>query len=265
MLVIVPLCQKLIELYGWRTAFRAQGVICFSIILPCALYLLQQTPVRVRPVVPTAAALAADPSLHSVTLREAMRTLPFWLMVIAFFCGNICSQTLHVHQVAFLVDHQIAPMIAASVVSVVGLSSIVGKTGGGWLSDRVEREVVYVCGIAVLVAAVGALNLVGLYPTFWGAYVFAVMLGIGYSVTAALTPAMIADRFKGHHFGAILGVGLLGSASGSALGPWLAGYLHDLTGSYALPFAIAAGNGALAGLAGWTARVLRLRAARHSG
>jgi len=52
----------------------------------------------------------------------------------------------------------------------------------------------------------------------------------------------------------------MGSAVGSALGPWLAGRLFDATGSYAIPFVIAATCGVIAGLAGWRARTLRLRA-----
>jgi hypothetical protein len=44
---------------------------------------------------------------------------------------HIASQTLHVHQAAFLVDHGVTAMVAASVISVVGGASIVGKTGGG--------------------------------------------------------------------------------------------------------------------------------------
>jgi MFS family permease len=188
-----------------------------------------------------------------------MGTAPFWLMVVTFFCGSVCSQTLHVHQVAFLVDHGIRAMVAASVVGVVGVASIFGKTGGGWLSDRVEREIVYIGGIAILVSAVGALLLVGQTVTVWGAYAYAVMLGLGYAVTAALTPAMVSDRFHGRHFGAIMGVGLFGSATGSAVGPWMSGYLHDLTGSYTAPFAIAAASGILAGAAGWAARQMRRR------
>ena len=52
------------------------------------------------------------------------------------------------------------------------------------------------------------------------------------------------------------------SAVGSAIGPWLAGWLYDLTGNYLLAFAIAAACGAIAGVAVWVARRLRIQALR---
>jgi MFS family permease len=87
-----------------------------------------------------------------------------------------------------------------------------------------------------------------------------VLLGLGYSATAAIIPAMVSDRFRGPRFGSILGAGMFGGAAGSALGPWFAGYLFDLTGTYQLPFLIAAASGVITGIAGWWARVLRVRA-----
>ncbi|MEX2479820.1 MAG: MFS transporter [Gammaproteobacteria bacterium] len=262
MLIVVPLCQLLIDFWDWRVAFRVLGLLVLIFILPAALYLLHKTPSR-RPrhcdAPVNTAATAAARERHSMTLREAARTAPFWLMVAAFFFGSFCSQTLQVHQVAFLVDHGIAALAAASMVGVVGVASIFGKTGGGWLSDRVERELVYIGGIVILVLSVAILYLVGLHTSSAGAYFYAVLLGVGYSATAALTPAMVSDRFTGRHFGSILGIGLLGSATGSALGPWLSGHLFDVTGSYTLAFAIAAGSGVIAGVAGWTARGLRRR------
>ncbi|MCC6709357.1 MAG: MFS transporter [Gammaproteobacteria bacterium] len=262
MLVVVPLCEHLIEAHGWREAFRVLAMICTAFTLPAALFLWWETPAHRPPAPRAAAALSMG---NSMTLREATRTAPFWLMVGTFFCGSLCSQSLHVHQVAFLVDHGISAMVAASVVGVVGVASIVGKTGGGWLSDRIERELVYIGGVSVLVASVGALLLVGAQPTPWGVYTYAVMLGIGYAVTAAIMPAMVADRFHGRHFGSILGVGLFGSAAGSAFGPWMSGYLHDLTGSYTLPFSIAALTGLLACAAGALARHMRRAALAARG
>jgi MFS family permease len=259
MLLVVPLCEALIESVGWRAAWQIQGAICAAWIVPAALFLMRDDVVRPEPA-PREGKARAQQSAHEATLGEALRTQPFWLMIAAYFLGNICSQTLHVHQVAFLVDHGMLAMAAASVVGVVGLASVFGKTGGGWLADRFERERIYVIGIAILVAAVGALALVGAMPSRWGAYGYAVMLGVGYSATASLTPAMVSDRFRGASFGLILGMCLFGSALGSALGPWMAGRLFDVTGSYAIAFALAATSGLLAGASAWRARALRLRA-----
>jgi cyanate permease len=49
----------------------------------------------------------------------------------------------------------------------------------------------------------------------------------------------------------------MGTAAGSAVGPWIAGSVYDATGSYTIPFLIAAGCGVIAGAAGWQARRLR--------
>jgi MFS family permease len=263
MLLVVPLTQFLIDAFGWRVAFRVLGLIAVVWIVPSSLWLrwvlLRQRESQIRGQSPerqNQENSGSDPK-PQLTLRQAMQTQPFWLLVAAFFFGNVCSQTLHVHQVAFLVDHGLAAMAAAWVVGVVGLASIFGKTGGGWLSDRVEREAVYLTGMAILVASALALLALGNEPSVWAAYGYAVMLGIGYSVTASLIPTMVSDRFSGPHFGAIVGVGLMGSAAGSAVGPWLAGTLYDATGSYTLPFLIAAGCGVLGALVGWRAWILR--------
>ena len=264
MMLVVPFMQYLIDAYGWRVAFRVLGVVAALWIVPSSLWLMRlgergddnrgQTPTRKKQKSGSDPKVAATANL---TLREAARTQPFWLLMAAYFFGNVSSQTLHVHQVAYLVDQGLAALVAASVVGMVGFASIVGKLGGGWLSDRIDREVVYVVGIAILVSSAFALLALGRAPAAWAAYAYAALLGVGYSVTAAITPVMVADRFSGPHFGAIVGVGLMGNALGSALGPWLAGRLYDASGSYTTAFLIAAACGVVAGVAGWRARALR--------
>ena len=266
MLVVVPVTQLLIDAYGWRTAFRVLGAVCVLWIVPSSLWLLRlsrEDQNRGRSPVKKDQAKSGYPQT-STTLAQAVRGAPFWLMIAAFFFGNVCSQTLHVHQVAYLVDQGVGALVAASVVGAVGASSIAGKIGGGWLSDRFDRELVFMGGITIMVCAVAALAALAGAPARWAIYGYAVLLGAGYSVTASLIPAMVSDRFGGKHFGSIVGVGLMGSAAGSALGPWMAGFLFDLTGSYMPAFAIAAGCGVVAGAAGWWARVLRVRGLARS-
>jgi len=271
MLVVVPLTQMLIDAWGWRAAYRVLAVAGVLWIVPSSLWLLRRGEGQSRnrgqgPARQNREKSGPDPKRpdprRSISLAQALRSEPFWLMFAAFFFANVCSQTLHVHQVAYLVDHGVAAMIGASVVSVVGGASIVGKIGGGWLSDRIDREFVYLACITILVGAVAALVALGASPATWAIYGYAVLLGLGYSVTASLTPAMMADRFGGPGFGSIVGMGIMGSAAGSALGPWFAGFLFDRTGTYFTAFAVAAGCGIVAGAAVWRARALRLRESR---
>jgi MFS family permease len=263
--LVVPLCQALIDAFGWRWAFRVLGGLCAVWIIPVTWLTLRELPA-------TASATTGTPrpgrapnagqaaGAQELTLGASLATAAFWLIAGAKFLGNICSQMLLVHQAVYLVDQGIPAMVAASVISVVGVASIVGKTGGGWLSDLMDREVVYVVGMAAMIASVGVLCLVALAPSPWSAYGYAVLLGLGYAVTASLIPAMVSDRFRGPHFGAIFGALQIASASGSALGAWLAGRIFDATGSYAIPFSAAAAAAGAAAVAAWSAR--RLRVAR---
>ena len=170
---------------------------------------------------------APDPEL-----REAARTQPFWLLVAAFFFGNACSQTLHVHKVAYLVDTWAERDRAGVGVSVVGLASIFARTGGGCVADRVggirvrRRDTVWsrapsCCWRWRFADALGRVG-------------YAVLLGRGLLGTASLTPAMVSDRFSGRHFGAIVGIGLLGARSAARSGRDCRA-ADDTTVSYTVP------------------------------
>lgn len=230
--LVVPFTQLLIDLYGWRAAFRVLGALMILWVIP-ATYWLVRDPLRG----PRRSAPPSEPTGRGdVTLAQAARQRRFWLLGIAQVLGNMGSQMLLVHQAAYLVDHGIAAIVAASVVSVVGLTSIAGKTGGGWLSDRLGREITYTLGMTATVMSVGALGLIALSPHAGLAYVYAVLIGLGYAVTAPLMPAIISDLFRGRHFGAIFGALHVANALGGALGPWLGGRIFDATGTYRAAF-----------------------------
>ncbi len=252
--LVVPLCQALIEAFGWRWAFRGLGVLALLWIVPATALFVRDVPPAPRPAGPTPGS-TREPGGHS--LERALASPSFRFIGLAVFLGSICSQTLHVHQAAFLVDHGLPAMTAASVISVVGAASILGKTGGGFVSDLFPREAVYALGMVGMIGGVGLLWMVAAAPSAWLAMGYGVLFGIGYSVTAFAVPAMMSDRFRGPHFGAIFGATQVASALGSALGAWLAGRIFDATGSYAIAFSIAAGAAAVAALSVWASRVPR--------
>ena len=132
--------------------------------------------------------------------------------------GSFATQTLLVHQVAYLVDHGVSALAAASVVGVVGLASVAGKTGWGVLSDRFGRELAYTLAFACVLASVGALAVAGAWPSPVLPYVYAVLIGLGYAATAPLTPAVASDLFGGPRFPRIFGVLHATNSFGGAVG-----------------------------------------------
>jgi predicted MFS family arabinose efflux permease len=158
---------------------------------------------------------------------------------------------LFVHQVAFLVDHDISALVPASVVGVVGIASIVGKSAGGWASDRLGREATFTFGYACVLASVGCLGLLALRSGHaLPAYGYGILIGLGYSVTAPLMPAVVADLYREP---ALRGDLRHAAVRGSGVGPWIGGRVFDRTESYAAAFGAAAAVAVLAVVCLWLA------------
>lgn len=71
---------------------------------------------------------------------------------------------------------------------------------------------------------------------------------------------VLAGVFQGRAFGTIYGLIRIGSEIEGAFGPWLAGYISDVTDSYSLALVLAV----VAGLAGWLCLAAVPRRSRKS-
>ena len=108
-------------------------------------------------------------------------------------------------------------------------------------------------------ASMGVLALVAVWPRPGLAYVYGLLIGIGYAAPSALSPAIISDVFRTRHFGTIFGVLQIAGALGAAVGPWAAGRVFDATGSYAPAFVLAIVAALAAVSAVWLASPARPR------
>jgi MFS family permease len=82
---------------------------------------------------------------------------------------------------------------------------------------------------------------------------------LGYGLTSVIG-AIPAEIFQGRHYGVIFGTLMLAAIGGGAAGPWVAGALHDATGSYAPAFWICIGCSGLSAVAIWRAAPRQIRA-----
>jgi MFS family permease len=185
-----------------------------------------------------------------------MATGQFWLLFFAFFLGNLTSQTVLTHQVAFFVDRGMDALSASYIAGLVGATSVVAKIFLGTLSDRVRIEAAYTLGVSFGVS--GALTLVAfsylslqILP-----YLYVLLFAIGYAATAALPPVITGNFFGGTTYGRVFGTLMIANGLGGGLGTWGAGYIHDQTKSYVLAFLLVIGCFILSAYLIW-------RAARH--
>ena len=158
------------------------------------------------------------------------------MLCVIFACFGFCFQAILVHIVPHATDIGISVVSAASILSIIGGVSIVGRIGMGSTGDRIgNKPALIVCLIVMLVAFVWLLVVA---KELWMLSLFAVIFGFAYGGLVALESPILAKLFGLRAHGAILGIVAFSVTLGGAIGPLLAGRIFDITGSYNLAFLV---------------------------
>ncbi len=247
-LVSAPVFQYLISSFGWQTAYVVIGAAAVLIIVPLCLAFMRRSPNRYAP--PNAEPAGGDrPELtvqqdqpdaiaRDWTLRAALQTNTFRIFLLISFCSmGLGPQILLAHEIYILQDMGYSPMAAATVFSVFGVCFTVGNVSS-FLSDRFGRTYIFIGGCLLTATGVVLLTLSQNNPSVVVPIVFAVCAGFGLGIAPMTCYAAVADRFHGRHYGSIQGTMILAASLGGAIGPWLGGVLHDMSGNYQTALAI---------------------------
>jgi MFS family permease len=268
---LLPWVQVMIDQSGWRSACTAMGLLLLVVLAPINLL------VRKRPedlgllpdgdAAPTASAAkpvsnVVDPAWAGTdwTLPRAMRTARFWWISTGYFAGLYIWYAVQVHQTKYLLDIGFSPAVAVWSLGAVSTLGIPGQIFLGHLSDRIGRESVWVIGCAGFAICFAALIALAQVHSFTLIYLMVFMQGaLGYGLTSVMG-AIVVEIFQGKHYGSIFGTITVAALSGGAAGPYITGWLHDITGNYTLAFAIAIGMCGLSALSIWRASPRKVRA-----
>ena len=167
---------------------------------------------------------------------------------------------MQVHQTKYLIEIGFAPAVAAYALGFVGFTGIVGQIALGHLSDRVGREWVWTLSCGGFVISYALLLVMREQPTPALLYLMVASQGaLGYGL-ASVFGAIPAELFQGRHYGTIFGTLSLMSIIGGAMGPWVAGALHDRMGDYVLAFWLSIGATLVSAVAIWLAAPRKVRA-----
>ena len=252
MLVIVPIVEKAIALFGWRNAYLLLAGIVLLTVGPLNAIFSRRSPAelnlnpdgdsndiqtdRPRPFM-VMKVVDVDWAKRDWTLQEALHTRRFWFLVAAFFCLSYAYQGTLLHSISAMVDSGSARQKAAAFFGLLGIAGSVGKIFFGSLSDRFGRE--RSNSLGGIIAAIGIFCLIITTPeNSYLPLLFALLFGLGYGAAAPLMPSVSADIFIGRSFGLIFAVMAIGSGVGGAVGSFLTGLLRDMFGGYANPLAL---------------------------
>jgi MFS family permease len=269
--VLLPWLQTIIESEGWRASCWAIGLLVLFLLGPINL-LVWRRPQDIgllpdgasRMTDATKAARVSnivDPVWAATewTVARAVRTSRFWWLALGYFCALFAWYAVQVHQTKYLTEIGFTPIVAAWALGIVSVVAIPGQVGLGALSDRIGREWVWTAGCFGFVVCYAALIALEQAPSPALLYLMVISQGfLGYALTSVMGP-IVAEIFEGPHYGSIFGTIAVALTGGGAAGPWVAGVIHDRTGSYRLAFLMAIGCCAVSAAAIWVAAPRKVR------
>jgi len=230
-----PVISRLIVAYDWRFSFVLLGSIVLVVMVVAAQF-LRRDPAQMGQL-PYGINDREEPELESeaksFSFKEAVRANQFWLSFIIFFCLGFCLLALTVHIVPHVIDLGISAVSAANILAALGGMGILGNYVLGGLADRIGNRWVFIIGFILMAA-----SLLWLVPArqVWMFYLFAVVCGFAHGGMGAAESPLVAGLFGLRYHGLIYGVIHIGFTTGAAVGPFITGYIFDLTGSYQMAF-----------------------------
>lgn len=171
------------------------------------------------------------------TFKEAIFSRTFLLMLLSSV-GISCGFTLiQGHGVVHLKDLGHSPAEAAMAMSILAISTLVGKLLASF-GDRIEPR--YIWAGAMTAFGLGMVLVVHATSTF-DLYPFPILLGFGWGATLVSMMGAPMNYFGLKAYPAVIGLWLAIQTGIGSVAPFVAGYVFDKTGSYTPVFYSIAG------------------------
>lgn len=222
-----PIVQHFISTQGWRATHIGIGVFCAITIIPLSWAMQRPAPAHDMQAAETASAGARGELGLSAGALQA-------LLAAAGLACCVAMAMPQVHIVAYCGDLGYGVARGAEMLSLMLGFGIISRIGSGWIADRIGGLRTMLLG-----STLQGLTLL-LYFFFDGLaslYVISALFGL---VQGGIVPSyaiIVREYFSPFEAGARVGIVIMATLFGMALGGWMSGVVFDLTGSYQAAFA----------------------------
>jgi MFS family permease len=217
--------QHFMSTAGWRATHFWVGAFCLVTMLPLAVIL------RRRIVTPMPAATAAH-----ATGQNALGLSPGALQALLAIAAIACCVAMsmpQVHLVAYCGDLGYGVARGAEMLSLMLGFGVVSRIASGFIADRIGGVATLLLGSALQAAT---LLLYTFFNGLTSLYAISILFGLVQGGIVSSYAIIVREYFAPQEAGTRLGIVLMASLGGMALGGWMSGAIFDFTGSYRAAF-----------------------------
>ena len=221
-----PIVQHFIARDGWRATHTGLGIFLVVTMLPLVFLL------RKRVVHHHSAAATAAFAQRQASMPFSPMTLQILLMIAGVSCCVAMSMP-QVHIVAYCGDLGYGVARGAEMLSLMLGFGIISRVASGFIADRIGGVRTLLLG-SVLQGA--ALVMYLMFDGLISLYVISALFGLFQGGIVPSYAIIVREYFSPQEAGTRVGLCLMATLLGMALGGWLSGVIFDLTGSYQAAF-----------------------------
>ena len=222
-----PVIQHFVEEVGWRQTYFGLGLFCFITVTALALLMRRRPPIVLRSAGTHAAASRAS-SPFGLTPTQAQT-----LLCVAGVACCVAMSMPQVHIVSYCADLGYGAARGAQMLSVMMAFGIASRLISGVICDRIGGLRTLLLGSALQGVA---LLLFLPFDSLGSLYVIAALFGLFQGGIVPAYAIIIREHFPASEAGARVGLVIMCTLFGMALGGWMSGKVFDLTGSYGAAF-----------------------------
>lgn len=162
------------------------------------------------------------------TVREALGTLQFWTVILAYTACLAINTTTHGFSYQRLLENGISEDSASQLISLSALVCAIGSALAGIAGEKISPRVLTMFSLGCLGAS-SALLAIGQGPVVLVAWLITFGAGLGFSYVSTV---MLLQSYFGQRASLELYSIMMAVSTSAALGPALGGWMRDETGSF---------------------------------
>lgn len=235
---IIPGLAFFMSQYGWRGSWVGLGILVAVVVIPVAIVMMKKEPADVAQLPYETRADARRTSLPGsreieIPPKQAFLSWSFLCVGSTYFLCGFQDFFFITQFIPFATDTGFSNQHASNIQGLSGLLSFLGLLVIPALTERMGRgkplSIMFLLRIAcfaLLLLSSAALSV----------SIAALLMGFTLMATAPLAAAIAGDYYGVKNIGLITGAILWIHHTGGALGAYLGGLAHDMTGTYSIMF-----------------------------